>query len=72
MGPVRVTCDVVEFKTCVKLNGPLRRLEIVHRNRELGKRKTPLCTPEDDAATILRRSIDPGLQDTEAHLIAVQ
>ena len=39
MGPVRVACDVVEFKTRVELNAPLLRIEIMCRNRELGKRK---------------------------------
>lgn len=72
MRPVRVARDVVEFKTRVELYGPLQRLEIMRRNRELGERNAPPCTPEDDAATILRRSVDPGLQDAEAHLIAVR
>jgi hypothetical protein len=72
MGPVRVARDVVEFKTRVELDCPLRCLEIMRRDRELGKRKAPQCAPEDDAATILRRSVYPGLQDAEAYLIAVR
>jgi hypothetical protein len=71
MGPVRVSHDVVDFKTRVELSGPKLRIEIMRRDRELGKRKASPCAPEDDAATILRRSVDPGLQDVEAHLIAV-
>jgi hypothetical protein len=38
----------------------------------LGRGNAPPCTPEDDAMAILRRSVDPGLQDAEARLIAVQ
>jgi hypothetical protein len=72
MRPVRVARDMVEFKTRVELYGPLGRPEIVRRNWELGERKAPPCTPEDDATTMLRRSVDPGLQDAEAHLIAVR
>jgi hypothetical protein len=70
MRPVRVAPDMVEFKARVELYSPLRRPKIMHRNRELGERKAPPCTPEDDAATILRGSVDPGLQDAEADLIA--
>ena len=71
MRPVRVPRDMVEFKTRVELYGPLRRLEIMRRNWELGKRKAPQRAPEDDAAAMLRRSVDSSLQDAEAHLIAV-
>lgn len=73
MGPVRVARDMVEFKTRVELYGPLGRPgEIMRRNRKLGERKASTCTPEDDSATMLRRSVDSGLQDAEAHLIAVR
>jgi hypothetical protein len=44
----------------------------MRRNRELGEWKAPPCSPEDDAATILRRSVDPGLEDAESHLIAIR
>ena len=71
MRPVRVARDMVEFKTRVELYDPLRRVEIMRWNREFGERKATPCTPEDDTATILRRSVDPGLQDAKAHLIAV-
>lgn len=72
MGPVQVARDMVEFKTRVELYGPLLRHEIMRRDRELGKRKAASCTPKDDAATILRGSVNSGLQDAEAHLIAVR
>jgi hypothetical protein len=71
MRPVRVARDIVEFQT-VELYGPLRQLETMRRNRELGARNAPPCTPGDDATTRLRRSVDPGLQDAEARLIAAQ
>jgi hypothetical protein len=61
MRPVRVARDMVESKTRVELYSPLIRPEIMRRDRELGERKAPACTPEDDAATILGRSVDPGL-----------
>lgn len=69
--PVRVARDVLEFQTRVELHGPLRRLEIMRRDRELGKREAPPRAPENDAASILRRPVDPGLQDAEAHLVPV-
>ena len=72
MRPVRVARDMVESQTRVKLYGPLPRLEAMRRNRELGERNAPPCTPEDDAATMLRRTVGPGLQDAEARLIADQ
>jgi hypothetical protein len=72
MRPVRVARDMVESQTRVELYGPLRRLETMRRNRELGERDATPSTPEDDAATILRRTVGPGLQDAEARLIAVQ
>ena len=53
MRPVRVPRDMVEFKTRVELYGPLRRLEIMRRNWELGERKAPQRAPEDDAAAML-------------------
>lgn len=71
MGPVRVARDVVELETGVKLHGPLRRLKVVRRDRELGERNAAARAPEDDAAATLRRAVDPGLQDAEAHLIPV-
>ena len=72
MRSIRVARDMVEFKTRVELYGPLIRHEIMRRDWELGERKAPASTPEDDAATMLRRSVDPGLQDAEAYLIPVR
>jgi len=69
MGPVRVTRDVLELQTRIKLYGPLHRLEIMRRDRELGKWEASPCAPEDDAATMLRRPVHPSLQHAEAHLI---
>ena len=71
MGPVRVARDVVELETRVKLHRPLRRLKVVRRDRELGERNAAPRAPEDDAAATLRRAVDSGLQDAEAHLIPV-
>ncbi len=71
MRPVLVARDVVESETRIELNGPLRRLKIMRRDRELRKREAPPCAPEDDATAMLRRSVNPGLQDAEAYLIPV-
>ena len=71
MGPVRVARDVVELETRIKLHGPLRRLKVVSRDWELWERNAAPRAPEDDAAATLRRAVDPGLQDAEAHLIPV-
>jgi len=71
MGPVRVARDVVELETRVELHDPLRRLKVVRRDRELGERNAAARAPEDDAAATLRRAVDSGLQDAEAHLIPV-
>ena len=71
MGPVWVARDVVELETRVELHDPLRRLKVVCRDRELGERNAAARAPEDDAAATLRRAVDSGLQDAEAHLIPV-
>ena len=61
----------IEFEARIKLHGPLRRLECMRWDRELRKRKTSPCAPEDDATAILWRPIHSGLQDAEAHLIPI-
>ena len=61
LGLFRVPRDMAECEPRVELYGPLRRLETICRNRELGERKAQPCTPEDDVATMLRRSIHPGM-----------
>lgn len=71
MGPVWVTRNMLEFETRVELNGPLACLEIMRRDRELGKRETQSRAPEDDAATVLRRPVSSRLEDVEADLIPV-
>jgi hypothetical protein len=71
MGHVRVAPDVVQLEARVELYGPLTRLKVVRRNRELGEGNAAACTPEDDPAAALRRAVDPGLQHAEAHLIPV-
>ncbi len=71
MGLFWVAGDGLELETRVELHVPLRRLEIMGRDRELGKGNAAPCAPDDDAAAILRRPVDSGLQDVEADLIAV-
>ena len=71
MGLFWVAGDGLEPETRVELHAPLRTLEMVSRDWELGKGDTAPCAPDDDAPTILRRPVRCGLQDVEADLIAV-
>ena len=71
MGPFWVAGDRLESETCVELYSPMRHLKTMSRDREFGKGYTAPCAPDDDATTILRRSICSRLQDIEAGLIAI-
>ena len=71
MAPFWVAGDGLEPAARVEMYAPLRLLEMVSRDRKLGEGNAAPCAPDDDAATILRRPVDRGLQDVEADLIAV-
>jgi hypothetical protein len=71
MGTFWVARDGLELETRIEQHAPLRRLDMVSRDREFRQGNTAPRAPDDDASTILRRPVRSSLQDVKADLIAV-